>query len=54
MGLDIREYDDFLERFYSFGNKSDLGQRIMFATIIQHRIVGKKNLRFDLRKSVEN
>lgn len=54
MGLDIWEHDDLLERFDSSRDESDFGQRIMFATVIQDRIVGKENLGLNLRKSVQD
>ena len=46
--------DDFLERFYSARDNGDFREGIVFATIIQHRIVRKKNFGLNLRKSIKD
>jgi hypothetical protein len=46
--------DDFLERFYSARDNGDFREGVVFATIIQHRIVRKKNFGLNLRKSIKD
>ena len=46
--------DNFLERFDSAGDNGDFREGIVLATIIQHRIVCKKNFGLNLRKSIKD
>jgi len=54
MGFYIWKDDDFLERFDSARDDSNFRQSIVFATIIQDRIICKEDLGLNLRKSIKD